>query len=113
MAELDKHEVAWLEGIVDTLPATLIDIATRGTTCHSHILPSDLGWVEDQTCLRAPAPHAVFILIEVLHRRVACDEDHRLTRFPALPVGWQFYPCHHSLQGLELWVMRIIESLSS
>ena len=111
MAKLEKYEVARLEGIIDALPAALTDITARRTACHRHILPRDLQRVEDDTCLRAPTPHAVCVLVLVLHRRVACDKDHRLTCLTTLAVGWQLYVDHHRLKGFQLRVRRVVDAL--
>ena len=112
VAELYQHEVTWLQGIIHPLPSAFTQIAACAASSHRHVLPSDLCWVEDDACLRTPAPHAVLILILVLYSRVTSDEYHRLPCLTTFAVGWQFHACHHLLQRFQGRIVRVINTLS-
>ena len=73
MTELDEHVVARLKTVIYFIPSSLIEIRTGTATRLGCIHTGDLLWIEDGVSLRCPAPHAVFILIGILHGAVACE----------------------------------------
>ena len=79
MAKLNGHEVAGLQGVIDGVPQAFADERARGTAGTGRIHQLYLVLVKDGRSLRGPAPHAVIVLVGILHRRVARKEDHRLS----------------------------------
>ena len=107
VAELDEHEVTSLEVVVNLLPAPLAQVGAQRASGLGAVDGGDALLVEDAPGLRAPSPHARAVAVGVLHRGVACDEDHGLAllAFHARGGGDEFaVVCgqHHLLQGLQL-----------
>ena len=111
MTELDEHVVAWLKTVIHLLPSSLIKIRTGTATSLGCIYTGNLLRIEDGVSLRAPAPHAVFFLIGILHSTVACEENNRFARL-ALEIFYrQSHIDHHRLQRSQTWVFALCQSL--
>ena len=59
--------------------------------------------------MRSPPPHSIVLIIEILHRRVACEEN---TRFAVGDVLLWNLDLHHRLQRLQLRVLTTEDSHS-
>ena len=113
MTELDEHVVTWLKTVIYLIPSSLIEIRTGTATSLGCIHAGNLLRIEDGISLRAPAPHAVFVLIGILHGTVSCEEDDRFARFALEILYRQSHIDHHRLQRSQTWVLALCQSLSS
>ena len=111
MTELDEHVVTWLKTVIHLLPSSFIKIRTGTATSLGSIYTGNLLWVENGISLRAPAPHAVFFLIGILHSTVACEEDNRFARLTLEILYRQSHIDHHRLQRSQTWVFALCQSL--
>ena len=113
VSELDEHVVARLKTVIYLIPSSFIKIRTGTATRLGCIHAGNLLRIEDGISLRAPAPHAVFVLIGILHGTVACEEDDRFARFALEILYRQSHIDHHRLQRSQTWVLALCQSLSS
>ena len=113
VTELDEHVVARLKTVIYLIPSSLIEIRTRTATSLGSIHTGNLLRIEDGVSLRSPSPHAVYILIGILHSTVACEEDNRFARFTLEILGRQSHIDHHRLQRSQIRVLTLSQSLSS
>ena len=79
MAELDGHKVAGLQRVVHLLPQALADKRAGRASGTGGVHQRNLALVENGSGLRGPAPHSVIVLVGILHRRVASEEDNGLS----------------------------------
>ena len=77
MTELNEHVVARLQGVIDLLPKALADERARGASGAGCIDEVDFRLVEHLACQRCPTPHAVIVVVGILHRGVTREEDSR------------------------------------
>ena len=113
MTELDEHEIAWLQTVIHLLPTALVQVGTTTATGLGCIHNADFVFIKHRICHGPPAPHAVLILIGILHGAVASDKHHGLAiRTIHLP-GVQFHVLHHRLQRVQRRVAAGHQALGS
>ena len=105
MSELNEYKIARFQRVIDTFPASFVQIRTTAAASHGGIDNINLGLVEDGVGYRPPAPHAVRILVGILHCAVTRDEHHRFTLSACQVVGGQLHIAHHGFQRVECWIV--------
>ena len=89
VSELNEYIVAWLYAVVHLVPPSLVEEGAAGASRHGAVGHGDFLRVEDVVCHGTPSPHAILVLVGVLHRTVAGEEHHRLAFLPLhLCRGW-------------------------
>ena len=117
MTKLNEHVVARPQGVVDLLPEALADERARGASGTGCIDEVDLRLVEHLVCERCPTPHAVIVVVRILHRGVTREEDSRtgltcrtsLMRLIALWLHIQ----HHRLKRCQRGMLACHQTLGS
>ena len=84
MTELNEHHITALQGVVDLLPAILVDESAGGTSRLCLILKNTLGRIKYGVTLTAPSPHAIGVGVFILTRRITAQKDHRLSLLTVL-----------------------------
>ena len=79
VSELYEHEVARTQTVVDAVPTSFAQVTTATASSLSGVDDLYLALIENRICHGSPTPHAVFLLVFILHRGVAADEYHGTT----------------------------------
>ena len=77
MSKLNQHIVARFDAVIHLFPAALLHESARTASGHGSIHQRTPLRVKHRVSHATPAPHAVIILILILHRAVARKEHHR------------------------------------
>ena len=127
--ELNQYIVAWLNGVIDFVPASFFEECACGTSGLGCVNDCAFITIEHGEGLCAPTPHAIFVLVVVLHGGVASEEHAWLLVCFFCLLG---RTCHHpfwmcfedalwlnlvgediGLQFGNLWVVASVESFSA
>jgi len=84
VTELDEHDVTLLQGVINHLPTTFVNVGTGGTSSHRLILEDTLVGIENGIALTAPPPHTIGMIVFVLACGISTKEHHRLARLTVL-----------------------------